>query len=95
MASYSCNIWPHPIVSKSVVDALIPRLEPRGQRYLKSPADRSRRPFFDVAVSWNRHFSHVFGIQPDVMISAVVVQHATVIAKMAFQLSSLHTAPLR
>jgi hypothetical protein len=70
-------------------------LERGRQRYVEPPANRSHGAFLNFAVSWDRHFPHVFGIQPDVMITTVVVQQTAMIAKMALQLGSLHSSPLR
>ena len=59
-------------------------LESRRQRYVESAANRSDSAFLNLAVSWHRHFPHILGIQPDIMITAVVVQQAAMIAKVAF-----------
>jgi len=58
-------------------------LESGRQRYVESATDCSDRALLNLAVSWHRHFPHILRIQPDIMITAVVVQQAAMIAKVA------------
>ena len=69
-------------------------LESGRQRYVESAADCSDRAFLNLAVSWYRHFPHILRVQPDIMITAVVVQQAATMEKMTVHLGSLHTSPL-
>ncbi len=67
-----------------------PGLLPRWPRNSQNPADSACCSLLDLVVPWNRCLGKVRWIQPDIVVSAVMVQEAAMFAKMLFQSVAVH-----